>query len=190
MSMNRHAFSLVELLIVVAIIGILAVLTIPAFITISDAKQITAANQSLSDGLRLARQLALVKSTPVEFRLWQIRPQDGVRNSFCAYAYNQITDSGATNFSKTNYFAKGVSLSTGSSHKYTTLVTNGVVIINPQIRYARFNFRPDGSTDLNPNLKWFATFVRDREVTNSTLPKNYITLQIDPLNGNVSYYRP
>ena len=99
MSMNRHAFSLVELLIVVAIIGILAVLTIPAFITISDAKQITAANQSLSDGLRLARQLALVKSTPVEFRLWQIRPQDGVRNSFCAYAYNQITDSGATNLS-------------------------------------------------------------------------------------------
>ena len=182
MSRNRHGFSLVELLIVVAIIGILAVLTIPAFVTISDAKQITAANQSLSDGLRLARQLALVKSTPVEFRLWNIMPKDGLTTSYCAYSYNQITDSGVTNFSKLTYFAKGVSLSTGSANAYSTLV--------PTNSGNSFCFRPDGSTDLDPTKKWFVTFVRDREVTNSSLPKNYITLRIDPLNGNVSYYRP
>jgi uncharacterized protein (TIGR02596 family) len=190
MSTNRHAFSLVELLIVVAIIGILAVLTIPAFVTISDAKQITAANQSLSDGLRLARQLALVNSTPVEFRLWNIMPKDGLTRSYCAYSYNLITDSGVTNFGKTIYFAKGVSLSTASANAYSTLVTVGLVTISSTNSYASFNFRPDGSTDLNPTSKWFATFVRDREVTNSSLPNNYITLRIDPLNGNVSYYRP
>jgi uncharacterized protein (TIGR02596 family) len=182
MSMNRHAFSLVELLVVIAIISILAVMTLPTFLNISDAKQITGANQSLSDGLRLARQLALVKSTPVEFRLLNIIPKDGLTTSYCAYSYNQITDSGVTNSGKTTYFAKGVSLSTASANAYSTLV--------PTNSGNSFNFRPDGSTDLDPTKKWFVTFVRDREVTNSTLPKNYITLRIDPVNGTVSYYRP
>lgn len=187
MTKNRNAFSLVELLLVIAIISILAVMTLPTFLTISDAKQITGANQSLSDGLRLARQLALAKSTPVEFRLLNIMPKDGLTTSYCAYSYNQVTDSG-TNIGKTIYFAKGVSLSTASANKYTTLVTVGTNSASNS--YASFNFRPDGSTDLDPNSKWFATFVRDREVTNDPLPKNYITLKIDPINGNVSYFRP
>ena len=186
--MKTNAFSLVELLVVIAIIGLLAVLTVPAWNGIADGQRLTSASQSLSDGLRLARQLALAKSTPVEFRLYKVLPSDGVSPSYCAYAFSQITDSGITNqLSKLTYFSKGTSLSTAGN--YSTLLTNGPGIDASSRAYNSFKFRPDGSTDLAPSSRWYATLVRDREATNSTLPPNYITIQIDPLNGNVWFYR-
>jgi uncharacterized protein (TIGR02596 family) len=185
---KNRAFTLLELLVVIAIIAILSVLALPAWNGIAGGQRLTSASQSLSDGLRLAQQLALAKSTPVEFRLYKVLPSDGGASNYCAYAFYQITDSGITNqLAKLTYFPKGTSLSTAAN--YSTLLTNGPGIDSLSRAYNSFKFRPDGSTDLPPSSRWYATLVRDREATNSTLPPNYITIQIDPLNGNVRFFR-
>ena len=57
--------------------------------------------------------------------------------------------------------------------------------------YRAFHFRPDGSTDLDSSKQWYLTLHRTIDGQNlSQSPKNYFSIQIDPLNGHASTYRP
>ena len=67
-SSNRRAFSLLELLAVILIIGIVAVFVTPAISTILRGSQISQAEQMLTDQVKLARQLALTKNRSIEVR--------------------------------------------------------------------------------------------------------------------------
>jgi len=187
-NMKRNAFTLIELLVVVAIIGLLITLSVPAWNAIAEGNKMTSAAQSLSDGLRLARQLALAKNSPVEFRIFNTLPKDGVTSNYCAFAYYQLTESGTTNqMTRTNFFPSGTALSTAAG--YSTLIGTTGPSYCASPAYNSFRFRPDGSTDLLVSSNWYVTIVRERESTNTTLPDNFITLKLDPFNGNVSFYR-
>jgi hypothetical protein len=185
--MKRNAFSLIELLVVVAIIGILAALSLPAWNAIAEGNRMSSAAQSLSDGLRLARQLALAKNSPVEFRIFNTLPKDGGTSNYCAFAYYQLTDSGTTNqMTRTNFLPTGTVLSTAAN--YSTLIGPNGPSPNASPAYNSFRFRPDGSTDL-VSTNWYVTIVRERDAANTTLPNNFITIKLDAFNGNVSFYR-
>ena len=188
--MKRNAFSLIELLVVVAIIGILATLSVPAWNAIAEGNRMSSAAQSLSDGLRLARQLALAKNSPVEFRIFNTLPKDGGTSNYCAFAYYQLTDSGTTNqMTRTNFLPSGTVLSTAAN--YSTLIGPNGPSYSASPAYNSFRFRPDGSTDLNvsSSSQWYVTIVRERDAANTTLPNNFITIKLDAFNGNVSFYR-
>ncbi len=64
----RSAFSLVELIIVIAIIGIIALFVVPAANTIIMGSDITRSAQALTGQLALARQTAVTRNHPVEVR--------------------------------------------------------------------------------------------------------------------------
>jgi uncharacterized protein (TIGR02596 family) len=186
--MKRNAFSLIELLVVVAIIGILATLSVPAWNAIAEGNRMSSAAQSLSDGLRLARQLALAKNSPVEFRIFNTLPKDGGTSNYCAFAYYQLTDSGTTNqMTRTNFLPSGTALSTAAN--YSTLIGPSGPSYSASPAYNSFRFRPDGSTDLSVSSNWYVTIVRERDAANTTLPNNFITIKLDAFNGNVSFYR-
>jgi uncharacterized protein (TIGR02596 family) len=59
--------------------------------------------------------------------------------------------------------------------------------------FVSFRFLQDGSTDLKAldGLKWCVTIHNINErVTGTTLPPNFVTLQIDPVSGAIRIYRP
>ena len=68
---SRKAFSLVELLIVILIIGIIAGFAVPAVQGMLKGSQLSQASSQLVDTMALARQTALSKNKVVEVRLYR-----------------------------------------------------------------------------------------------------------------------
>lgn len=68
-SASNRAFSLLELIVVILIIGIIAAYAVPAASTILRGSQVTQASQIVTDQFSLARQQALTRNRMVEVRL-------------------------------------------------------------------------------------------------------------------------
>ena len=75
------AFSLVELVIVIAIIGIISIFVIPAATSIIAGTDINRASQLVAAQLAQARQVATTKNHQVEVRLLQFADQEGIGES-------------------------------------------------------------------------------------------------------------
>jgi uncharacterized protein (TIGR02596 family) len=70
-SFSRRAFSLMELIVVIAIIAIIAAFTVPQAGQILKGSTLTQGSTILVDQIRLAREYALTKNSKVEVRFYQ-----------------------------------------------------------------------------------------------------------------------
>lgn len=101
---SKSAFSLIELLVVVAIIGVIVSFTIPAATTMMRGSQLTQSSQLLSDQISYARQLALARNRSTEVRFYKYGdlevpgelPENEETWRFHSYQIFEVTDNGAT----------------------------------------------------------------------------------------------
>ena len=70
-SLKSRAFSLVELLVVIAVIAIVAGYAVPAVTTMLKGSQLTQGSQMVVDQIALARQTALSRNRSVEVRFYK-----------------------------------------------------------------------------------------------------------------------
>jgi uncharacterized protein (TIGR02596 family) len=173
---SRQAFSLIELIVVMSIIGILATLAAPAAMTMIRGSAVTQASQMLTDQMSYARQLALSKNESVEVRFLQYgdpeipgeKASDPTTGKFRAIQIMEVTPAGIAIPAGKLVTLPG-SIMFNTDGQYSSILTGGTgATINPtqasgtdpnlprnilqQYKYVSFRFYSDGSTSLGqPN---------------------------------------
>ena len=174
-----RAFTLVELLVVMAILGLVSVFLAPALKGTLDGINLTGAAETVSGQLSVARQTAISRSLPVEVRLYQYN-YNGNGLAYCVMAL--VIPSSVSGKAFDEWVVPGKVLSGGtvvdpgvssSGDAFSTLLltgtnqppttsspnpsgpwpaqeSTGAPGILKSLKYVAFRFLPDGSTDLPP----------------------------------------
>jgi len=188
---NGSGFTLIEMLAVLALIGILAAVTIPAMTSVSVSMNVTRAGQLVNDQIALARQTAVARNRPTEVRF--------------------VTDPVDPGFSSIQLWEYDASGDNPKAVRRLERLPDAVIIKNemsPVLMeadaaqsgtanfralgnrpYKGIRFRANGRVDTSlPMAKTYLTVVGRRDT--AAKPANYYTLQISPLTGRVSPLRP
>jgi uncharacterized protein (TIGR02596 family) len=197
---SRGAFTLLELLLVMAIMVLIMSLVVPAVTSILKGNQITQGTQTVLDQLAMAKQFAVSKNRVVEVRFYQfVDPSAGGSASrFRAVQNYELQDDGsAVALDKMQKLPNGVILDSNAT--LSTLLaapkngTGTLPGIAGTYKVCTVRLRPDGSTDLGSSAQknWFATLHDDNKGDNlGSLPSNFAVIQIDPWTAQARVFRP
>ncbi len=202
------AFTLLELIMVMAIVGILAVFVVPAFNSINRASSLTNSAALVVDQLTRARQEALSQNRIVEVRFYKLPGEVGTSPAYRAfriYIYDESVQfasplTAVLKLSPGMIILEDRSFSTllnaDSNKRALDPVTDIIPGQRDPVTYQAFRFRPSGGTDLDPNGapgpdKWFFSVKSETDPPAGTYPAhNYITATIDPVSGRIRIFRP
>ncbi len=210
----RAGFTLLELLVVCAIMGGLLVFAVPAVGPLLMASKINKSASLVNDELNYAHQLALAQNMDVEVRFYQLPSKSGGSD----LRYRALRLFAATNdslskraLSAVKYFPDSIIMTTAkdsSGNLLSTLldVGNGsrIGLVSgienlPSAQatpYVSFMFRSTGGTTLSPVDpplgNWYVTICADHGlvIAGAGIPANYCTVQIEPVTGRARSYRP
>jgi uncharacterized protein (TIGR02596 family) len=194
--MRRRAFSLVELLVVMAIMVLVLTLLTPAFNSVLRGGAITRSGQSVSDQLALARQTAIARNQIVTVRFLKM-PGDGVETEpryRGMQAVAQQDDGSLKPLSRVVKLDPNNEIS--DTAELSTIIAKPSVsgstdVAGKSVPYAGFRFRPDGSTDLDLTSSdgWYLT-IKDTQPSADPIPTNFFTIRMDPFTGQTRVFRP
>lgn len=206
---RSSAFSLVELLIVIAIMVTLAVLATSGLNHISRSSKLANTAQRLGDQISLARQTAVARNLPVEVRLYKLPEFDSTTGGASLWRGAQIFIMDGTTVvpaSRLLLFPNRVIISenaavspllenssTGLGAEITP-TSNVGAFSTGNVRYKSFTIRPNGTLAANngiPDLNWFFTLHQENDPKPDGLkPANFVTIQINPVTSKVTILRP
>jgi uncharacterized protein (TIGR02596 family) len=190
-----QAFSLVELLVVMALIAILSALAVPAFSSIAQSGRVSQALAAALSTFSLAAQRASSEDRPVTVRLLK-----GADGNYAALQLVEIMPDGtARALDRVVKLPEGVAFASSTNlSSFFSLPERAAGAGDPPVSglpagysYRQFQFRPDGRLGLSVTNAWFLTVLLSRGGSDSsTPPANFATVQVDPVNGRLSVYRP
>lgn len=198
---SKHAFSLIELLVVVAIIAILSSLALSGLGNVSRSSNLTSAAQRLGDQLALARQAAVTRNLPVEVRFYQLPDWDAAPSAGANYwrGVQSFVRDGTTitPLARPVLLPARVAINTDSTvSPIWSAMTNGTATVGNfgSRPFRSLTIRPNGMVQLNvptDAAQCFFTLHHENDPpVNGSLPANFATVQINPITGKVTLLRP
>lgn len=199
------AFTLIELLMVIALIAIILAFVVPATNNILHGNDLTRAGQMVSDRLSLVRQMAIARNHKIEVRFYYYADPMSGSTTNALRAIQSFEMDTATSFvalEKVQQLPSGIIIDSGTTLSSIvpspTSFSLGTSAGMPSIPRANYNysyfavhFLPNGSTDLLPTSDWFLTLHELNKGDNlKKPPPNYITIDIDPVGGSLKTFRP
>jgi len=213
MHLRKHrAFTLLELLVVMSIIGIIAAIVVPASTSMMMSSRLTDASAQVVAQLTRARQIAIAHNRTVEVRFYQFGdgeiPGESAANpstgKYRALQVFEYADSGsAIPSTKIERLPDGVIFDSGATlstlfsptqkKTFSSALDTAVSLprgVGTNYTCSAFRISPSGSAKLSL-ANWFVTVHRasDGDAL-ATPPHNYSTIQIDAASGAVKVYRP
>ncbi len=214
-----QAFSLIEMMIVLAVVGLLLAFAAPNLFSLMTSNTLSAEGSLLRNQLTLAQQLAISKSADVEVRFFKLADYANAETEELVRAFQLFQyDAEGDLVPVSSFFrirspvAVSQRLSTivplrtqrasGTDEKFGFVSPTEGVYDAPvgeggklePTDYIAFRFRPDGSTDLPYRAEgsetWYVTLVQGEGATDDDSPDNFLCLQINPYNGQISEFRP
>lgn len=203
---SKAAFSLIELAIGTGTVLLLVALTTPTLLDVMDANRMTQASDIVQGRLTEARGLAVTFAADIEVRFYRnsITPvvDGGSGQGIQILRLREVEADATTDPNETlsiefvpegneDALPNSVGISTNNEFSSVwTLPEHSEVSEQGERTYVAFRFHPDGSTDLAEANSWTLTLVRQPTDDPTVLSKNFVALQIDPVTGHISSYRP
>lgn len=207
---NHRGFSLIELLAVVAIIGVLAVATLPSIRGSLDSIQLGGVADTVSAELLLARQTAMSRQLPVELRIYQSDTPHGLKWNMIAALIPAL----ASGRDEDEWVTRGIKFEGNvvfdDNASYSTVISLATPYVPDQVLgpwiakesataphslrdkdYVAMIFNPDGSTNLKPDNQWCLSLKNATAKPLGDRPAaNFITLILDRVSGRAMIYQP
>lgn len=192
------AFSLIELLVVISIIGILSAAAIGGLSNVARSTNLTSAAQRLGDQFALARQTAVARNLPVEVRIYDLPDYDLTTGNLMRGIQLYLSD--GTPVSRPLLFPQRVIISTNTtaSPMFGAMDSGTTNFSSFGTRsYKSFTIRPSATLSVtNANsltdTNCFITLhhENDAKPDGGITPANFATVQINPVTSKVTILRP
>jgi len=192
---NRTAFTLVEMLVVIAIIALLGTLGVIAFKQILESSRMELAGRIIVDEINLARQVAASRNRNTEVRFIK-KARDGGDAVFYRVQTGWLDKDGTFQpIAPEAKFPEGMILSPSAGRSSLIGLLSEKISTNPVYNYKALIIRPSGFIEPQNGIAldapWFVTVLRARDEAKSDDGINdFITVQIDPWTSRSTIYRP
>ena len=208
---QRSAFTLIEIMVVLAVISIIATMAVPAMNGVLKGSKMTQASDEFERDLARAQAAALRENQPVEFRFYEFRDPEQPNSELAYRGYQAVVRKRRVDDQYTTEAIEPVfdvkilppGIIFNSKTKYSTIFKIPDIPENTakkwggyddsiprvdQAEFKAFYFRPDGSTNLvsiDRSEKWCVTIQKELA---EDLPPDFVAFQLDPFNGQVRRY--
>jgi len=210
-------FSLIEMMVVLGLVGLLMAFAAPNLFSLISSTSLSGEGTLLRNQLTLAQQTAVSKSADVEIRFFYTDDTSNASNLSLYRAYQLFQYNRDGEMEPVSGFfrirapvAIHENLSTlledstaqGNDRKFGFVAPHrgrypapvGFGGSEVDTAYMAFRFRPDGSTDLpfrtSEGDTWYITLVQGEGALQDNKPPNFLCLQVNPYNGQISEFRP